>query len=161
LEPSATQSAPDARQARTGTRHLVEEMLTQRNRMLKLLWQLSGQDLASDDETVHEMLDDFLSVLVDYIAAGHFGLYDRIARGDERRTAVVDTARDIYPTIADTTRAAVDFNEHYGAAPQRTARAGLAAELSRLGEVLTNRIELEDRLIRAMLGTDWESVASA
>lgn len=150
MEHSATDATSIARQPRAGTRHIVDEMLGQRTRMLKLLWQLSEQDLDTDDETVRETLDDFLSVLVDYIAAGHFGLYDRISRGEERRAAVVDIARETYPRIAETTAAAVDFNERHGAA--RPAMPGLAAELSRLGERLTERIELEDRLLHALLG---------
>jgi len=127
-------------------------MLTQRTRMLKLLWQMSGQDLEHDDETLREMLDDFLSVLVDYIAAGHFGLYERIVDGHERRISVVDTAREFYPRIADTTRTAVEFNERYGAADAQTLETRLAQDLSQLGEALATRIELEDLLIRSMLG---------
>ena len=65
------------------------------------------------DETVNDTLEDFQEILVDYIAAGHFGLYQRIAEGNERRTAVVDTAREIYPRIARSTEMAVEFTERY------------------------------------------------
>lgn len=130
-------------------------MLTQRTRMLKLLWQLSTQDLAHDDETLRETLDDFLTVLVDYIAAGHFSLYERIVEGHERRAQVVETARELYPRIADSTQSAVEFNERYAAADAQRLETRLAQDLSRLGERLATRIELEDQLIRAMLGPDF------
>jgi len=136
-------------------------MLTQRTRMLKLLWQLSEQDLAHDDETLRETLDDFLSVLVDYIAGGHFSLYERIVEGHERRAQVVETAREIYPRIADTTQSAVEFNERYAAADSRRLETRLAQDLSRLGERLATRIELEDLLIRAMLGPDFRVPGAA
>ena len=155
MERSKPDAAADARQARTGTLHRIEEMLTQRTRMLKLLWQLSEQDLAHDDETLRETLDDFLSVLVDYIAAGHFGLYERIVDGHERRAQVVETARELYPRIAHTTQTAVEFNERYGAAVRQPLETRLAQDLSQLGERLTTRIELEDLLIRAMLGPEF------
>lgn len=146
---------------RSGTRQLIDDMLTQRTRMLKLLWELSQQDLKHADDAIRETLDDFLTVLVDYIAAGHFGLYERIAMGSERRTPVVETAREIYPRIADTTVAAVEFNERYGNADIKHMAARLPRDLSTLGEEVTTRIELEDRLIQAMLGTDYRFQHSA
>ena len=150
-----SKAAKLAKHPRSGTRQIIDDMLNQRTRMLKLLWDLSKQDLKHADEAIRETLDDFLSVLVDYIAAGHFGLYERIAMGSERRTPVVETAREIYPRIADTTVAAVEFNERYGTADPKTLSTGLARDLSTLGEEVTTRIELEDRLISAMLGSDY------
>ena len=150
-----SKAAKLAKHPRSGTRQIIDDMLAQRTRMLKLLWDLSKQDLKQADEAIRETLDDFLSVLVDYIAAGHFGLYERIAMGSERRTPVVETAREIYPRIADTTVAAVEFNERYGTADRKTLSTGLARDLSTLGEEVTTRIELEDRLISAMLGSDY------
>lgn len=151
----AATAAQAAKHPRSATRQIIDDMLAQRTRMLKLLWELSKQDLKQADEAIRETLDDFLSVLVDYIAAGHFGLYERIAMGSERRTPVVETAREIYPRIADTTVAAVEFNERYGSADAKTLASGLARDLSMLGEEVTTRIELEDRLISAMLGREY------
>ncbi len=153
-----TKAAKVEKHPRSGTRQLIDDMLTQRTRMLKLLCDLSQQDLMQADEAVRETLDDFLTVLVDYIAAGHFGLYERIAMGSERRTPVVDTAREIYPRIADTTVAAVEFNERYGNASGDALAQRLTRDLSTLGEEVTTRIELEDRLIQAMLGSDYASM---
>ena len=150
-------AAKAVKHPRSGTRQLIDDMLMQRTRMLKLLCELSQQDLKQEqaDDAVRETLDDFLTVLVDYIAAGHFGLYERIAMGSERRAPVVKTAREIYPRIADTTVAAVEFNERYGSADAPTRAQRLARDLSTLGEEVTTRIELEDRLIHAMLGTEY------
>jgi regulator of sigma D len=47
---------------------------------------------------------------------------------------------------------AVDFNEKYETLEEEGFLKTLSKDLSALGEVLATRIELEDRLIRAMLG---------
>jgi len=143
---------PAANPARPRSRKLIEDMLQERQQMLVLLWELSKQDLAQPDQAVHETLEDFQEILVDYIAAAHFGLYQRIAEGNERRQAVVDIAREIYPRIARTTDIAVEFTEKYDHPDDATISAALNRDLSRLGEELTSRIELEDRLIQAMIG---------
>lgn len=136
---------------RLATRRMIKDILEQRQRMLVLLWELSKQDLAAPDDAARDMLDEFLTLLVDYIATGHFGLYGRFSAGEERRSQIVDTARDVYPRIATTTAVAVDFLERYEGADDVTLRQQLAHDLSRLGEHLTTRIELEDQLITAML----------
>ena len=90
-------------QARSQTRKQIDDMLTERQQMLVLLWELSKLGLDTIDEPVLELLEDFQELLVDYIAAGHFGLYQRLNEGTERRQPVLDIAREIYPRIARTT----------------------------------------------------------
>lgn len=145
----------DPAQVRAKTRKLIEDMLQERQRMLVLLWELSKLDLHTVDQAVLEMLEEFEELLVDYIAAGHFGLYQRISEGTERRQPVLDVAREIYPRIAHSTDVAVEFSERYDAPDAATVEGHLAADLSRLGEELGTRMELEDRLITAMLGKDF------
>jgi regulator of sigma D len=120
-----------------------------------LLWELSKLDLGKTDESTRQTLEDFQEILVDYIAAAHFGLYQRIAEGNERRHAVLDIAREIYPRIARSTDIAVEFTEKYDSPDADTVTTKLAGDLSLLAEELTSRIELEDRLILAMVGGDF------
>ncbi len=142
------------RHPRTRTKKLIEDMIEQRTRMLVLLSHLARCDLYQPDPETQDTLNEFLGILVDYIAAGHFGLYQRIADGTERRNTVVKTAREIYQRIAQTTAAAVEFSDRYGEGFASSSDR-LADELSALGEEITTRIELEDRLIIAMLGRDF------
>ena len=94
---------------------------------------------------------DFCQILVDYMASGHFGLYQRISDGKERRRAVIDIAEKLYPKIAKTTEDAVAFNDYFDT-PSDTKRINdLSHHLSQLGETLATRIELEDRLITTLL----------
>ena len=87
---------------------------------------------------------------MDYIAAGHFTLYERIVNGEERRQRVAEVADDIYPDIAETTGAALDFNDKYERPEKVNEGEQLSADLSVLGEQLANRIELEDKLIKLL-----------
>ena len=146
---------------RPRTRKIIDALLKERQDMLVLLWELSKRDLKNVDQTVVDVLDDFIEILVDYIAAGHFSLYRRIAEGKERREPVVKTAQEIYPRIAETTDIAIEFSERYEAADSSRLSSHLANDLSTLGEEVTARIELEDKLILAMLGPDYEIQAAA
>lgn len=153
--------AKSAHDARSTTRKLIDDMLRQRQQMLVLLWELTKLDLSRVDDTTKDMIDEFLSVLVDYIAAGHFGLYQRITEGSERRGRVVETAREVYGRIAATTESAVNFSERFEKAETQALNTHLAQDLSQLAEHITTRIELEDQLIDAMLGSDGPNAPAA
>lgn len=142
----------EALRRRKGSRQLIDKLLAERQRVLVLMCEVLGLKPFTADKPVKDLLGEFNSVLVDYIAAGHFGLYHRIIEGTERRQAVVATASKAYPRIAASTDAAVDFNDKYGGEWNFHFMDTLADDLSRLGEKLATRIELEDRIIAAMLG---------
>lgn len=137
---------------RQGSRDLIEKLLAERQRVLVLMCEVIGLKPYSGDKPVKDVLGEFNSVLVDYIAAGHFGLYQRIVEGTERRQAVVATASKVYPRIAQTTDAAMDFNDKYGGEWNFHFMDSLADDMSKLGERLATRIEMEDEIIAAMLG---------
>ena len=89
--------------------------------------------------------------MIDYISLGHFGIYQRIIDGRERRRKVIEVAEIIYPRIAEATSVAVDFNDKYEYLSGEPLRLNLAVDLSLLGEELARRIELEDQLISTMM----------
>ena len=126
----------------------IQRMLKQRNQLLQLLLEISQQGAARPAAEFEE----FLQILVDYIAAGYFNLYERISEGRERRKAVADLAVKVYPRIEQTTNIALAFEEKYN--PDKTAAdfSALKADLSDLGEALTTRMEFEDQLIELLLG---------
>ena len=125
----------------------IQRMLKQRNHLLQLLLEISQQDAARSAAEFEE----FLQILVDYIAAGYFNLYERISEGRERRRAVADLAVKVYPRIEQTTNIALAFEEKYN--PDKTAAdfSALPADLSDLGEALSTRMEFEDQLIELLL----------
>ena len=97
------------------------------------------------------MLTEFSQLLVDYISLGHFGIYERLLAGNERRSAVLSLAQDIYPELSKTTDAAIAFNDKYENSAQTLENGDLQQDLSILGENLALRIDLEDRLCAMLL----------
>lgn len=137
------------------TASLINNMLEERKQLFTLLLQLSDlqQDNASASDL--EILNEFCQVLMDYVAAGHFGLYERIAEGKERRKNVADLALKCYSRIEQTTQIAVAFNEKYQ--PDEADLSRVHQDLSRLGEELSSRIELEDQLIEQLIAKSRET----
>jgi len=45
-------------------------------------------------------LTQFSQILVDYVSLGHFGVYERLLAGTERRSRVLSVAKDIYPEFS-------------------------------------------------------------
>lgn len=140
------------RDRRSGTRSLIDNMLSERQRMLVLFERVAGVAPYADERPNDKLLRDFSQILVDYIASGHFGLYERISEGKERRRGVVELAEELYPRIANTTQVAVEFNDIYEKMNGESIGGELNSLLSKLGEELAVRIELEDQLITEMLG---------
>jgi regulator of sigma D len=143
--------APVERRERT--RETIDKLLYERQQVLVLFCKVSGLEPYTPDKhkPVVAQLQEFCQVLVDYSAFGHFEIYDRIARGEERRSQVLRVAEEVYPFILETTNAAVAFNDRYDAAAHRLRLDHLPDDLSILGERLATRIEMEDKLIAALL----------
>lgn len=136
---------------RQQTKSAIDRLLEERQEVLVCYEQVAGIQPYNSKDQSPELLQKFSQLLMDYIAAGHFGLYQRISEGNERRRRVLAVAEKIYPSIAKTTEKALDFNDIYDKADKKKPFETVSGRLSDLGEVLAHRIELEDRLISAML----------
>lgn len=141
----------EVQERRGSSNELIEHMLKERHQLLSLMLQVSTEQAEEESIQAIPDLEEFVQVLVDYIAAGHFGLYERISEGKERRKAISDLAVEIYPRIEQTTQIALAFDEKYNPENNNTDINHFQADLSKLGEELTTRIELEDQLIELML----------
>lgn len=139
----------EERRGRTSSQ--IKDMIEERHELFALLLQLSNFHSNDSHPPKLHLLAEFCQVLVDYIAAGHFGLYHRVADGTERRRHVAGLATQVFPRISETTRTAVAFNEKYSVEHEQINLRSFQNDLSRLGEALTTRIELEDRLIEQLL----------
>jgi len=152
MEQCMSSEAQEQRERRSGTRTLIDKMLTERQRMLVLFERVAGVEPYADEMPNDDLLQEFSQILVDYIASGHFGLYERISEGKERRRGIVKLAEELYPRIANTTQVAIEFNDVYEKANGESISDNLSNMLSKLGEELAVRIELEDQLISEMIG---------
>ena len=132
---------------------LICKFLTQRQAMLVSFNELANLKPEASPGSVRPLLKRFCQRLMDYIALGHFEVYQCIEDScvdPERCHRVQCLARGLYPRIATTTRTALAFNDHYDGDGNSIYRSALSNELSLLGEQLADRIELEDRLIVAV-----------
>lgn len=134
---------------RSGTRDMVDKLLVERQEVLVMFCRLAGLEPLSSEEQ-GDILQRFCEVLVDYSAFGHFEIYERIIDGSERRGRVVEVAREVYPRIAEASEVAVEFNDKYDSSDHSLDLERLDSDLSKLGEELAVRIEMEDRIVDAL-----------
>ncbi len=141
---------------RSRSREKLATLVQSRSATLSLFTELAKQRPFRPDPITVEALQEFCQALIDYTASAHFQLYRYIADRLERRTAVLEVASRVYPRIAQTTDAILRFNDKYedlGVARQADELFNvLDADLSRLGEALAERIQLEDEVIGALVG---------
>lgn len=141
---------------RSRTQKEIKQLINERNEVLSLYCSLAGCDGSTGVETSKiepQILQEFCQILIDYIATGHFELYRRITEGEEKRKDIISLADTIYPRIEKSTQIAVDFNDMYDGVSDFTdkIKSTLSGNLSKLGEELATRIELEDQLIHTLL----------
>lgn len=136
---------------RQQTSKIVQELLEERQRVWSLYCDIGSLKPFPDEKALAARMQEFCQLLIDYISLGHFGIYQRITDGSERRRKVLDMAEQIYPQIAEATDAAIEFNDKYETLAGKTIGENLADDLSKLGEELAKRIELEDQLINSMV----------
>ncbi|MHB1514552.1 MAG: Rsd/AlgQ family anti-sigma factor [Acidiferrobacteraceae bacterium] len=130
--------------------NVMDRLRAQRTEMLVQFCRLAGVEPFGPDSDVQGLLQVFCQTLVDYVAAAHFVLYERIVNGMERRRPLADLASNIYPQISHCTDIAIDFNDKYDCEDHCERLNELPGDLSRLGIALAERIELEDRLLAHM-----------
>ncbi len=136
---------------------LISKLLVQRQEVFVLLNRLAELKPYHEAMSVQLVLQRFCQELMDYVALGHFEFYQCIgenARDTEGCRRVRQLANKLYPNIAKTTQIAVEFNDRYDN-EARCKLGTLSDDLSCMGEKLADRIELEDRLIRALQGHEF------
>lgn len=129
---------------------MINRLVESRTEMLALYTQLARmKPFDKNDDIVAPLLQEFCQSLVDYAANAHFQLYRYFAENNERRTEILTVADRIYPSILKITNALLDFNDKYDCTDLCTDLGTLETDLSMVGEILADRIDLEDQLIRA------------
>ena len=147
---ATTEQPHDGTERRNRADSIEEHLTDERADMLVQFCRIAGVEPWEDPHTTEElkiMLRHFCEILVDYLAAGHFGLYQRFIDGEERREEIRELAEKLYPQISETTQMALDFNDKYESEAEQTFDQSFSDDLSKLGQALATRIELEDRLL--------------
>lgn len=133
------------------TRRLIDQLLAERNELLVRFCRIAGLEPPLPQlEQRLEMLREFCQVLVDYTALFQFELLAPIEAEAELPRSLRQVFKRTLSGIEDATHLAVEFNDKYD--PFDDADAGvLSGDLSRLGEALAARFELENELFDALL----------
>jgi len=138
-----------------GVSKILDKWLDQRQQLIVEFCTVSGvHELSS--ETSHEHgngLKHFCELLVDYISAGHFEVYDHLIQEAEafEDGSALEVAKTIYPQLSKTTEVALAFNDLVDElSGKETTDPQLARKLSKLGESLVTRFDLEDQLVEKL-----------
>jgi len=143
----------DGTERRNRTDSIEQHLTDERADMLVQFCRIAGVEPWEDPHSAEElkvMLRHFCEILVDYLAAGHFGLYQRFIDGQERRQEIRTLAEKLYPQISETTQMALDFNDKYEDEAKKEFDQSFSDDLSKLGQALAVRIELEDQLLNVI-----------
>lgn len=140
---------------RTVTHNSIDDLVVTRTQLLSLYNEIATHPPQIGDVEVPVILQRFCESLIDYTATAHFKLYQYFEEKRERRKAVIDVAEKAFPRISQCTDSILEFNDKYDqpeTIPDGDQLSHLKTDLSILGETLADRIELEDQVIRAMVG---------
>lgn len=149
-----------------GVSKILENWFSQRQDLIVEFCTISGvHALASDNpQEPVESIQHFCELMVDYVSAGHFEVYDHLIQEAEAfgDSSALEAATALYPKISSTTEKVLAFNDKL---PQMLSpdnqELSLARELSLVGEVLVSRFELEDELVAKLHDSHKEIVANA
>ena len=146
-----------------GVHQLIDRWLKDRQELLVHYCELSDTIRDTPTESLGRKLERLCQILVDYTSAGHFEIYEQLIReANEFGGDGLELAGRVYPKITETTGVVLDFNERIdGKRPAESEMDGLIIDLSRLGEALGTRFELEDFLIEQLHTAHAEKALSS
>lgn len=147
-------SHEQAQERWSGSHQAIDNWLHERQLLLIEYFKLAGLPPYERENNVLpecEELGEFCGLLMDYISAGHFEIYDQlISAVSTLPQSTRDLANRVFPLIAETTEIALDFNESYCDLSPKSPLPGFDAALSQLGEALELRMEFEDQLLQTL-----------
>ncbi|MCE0493502.1 sigma D regulator [Vibrio salinus] len=135
-----------------GSSEVIDQWLDDRQRLLVAYCKLAINQpnnknitkLPSENE-----IEDFCQNLVEYISTGHFKIYDMVkAQWESTGFKATDEINDTYFKIVSTTDPLLNFADKYLDIKEGDDLEHFDLELSRLGEILEERFEVEDCLIQ-------------
>ncbi|NVJ49097.1 MAG: sigma D regulator [Gammaproteobacteria bacterium] len=130
------------------TATVIARWLAERNELLVLYCRLTGKrkDQVLPDKS---QINQFCDILIDYVSAGHFEVYEQlVSYCDQKGPQSLQLLEDVFPQISETTDIVVDFNDKYSDdQAHEELMSQLDHDLSKLGEAIAFRVELEDKLI--------------
>lgn len=136
---------------RLQTRKLAQELLDKRAQLWALREQLAKLQPYRLEQPLESLLRQFCQELIDYISLEHFGILHHILNDHEQNQHITALVSEIYTRMTETTDVALRFNDQCETWSATDVRLELPAALDALADALALRVELEDRLVHAMI----------
>lgn len=152
------ESCRNAQERWGGVHLLIDRWLQERHALIQVFDGLKGDETALS----RPALQRFCQLLLDYVSAGHFEIYEQLLKEAEAfgDTRGLELARQIYPRLETITEAVVAFNDRCDKGDCLDS-PGLHEELKCLGQLLHERFELEDCLIEVLHMAHKQAAATA
>jgi regulator of sigma D len=144
-----------------GVHKMIDSWLNERQALIVQFCHLStAKPLCHEETPLAELLQNFCQGMMDYCSAGHFEIYERLmVEAREYADGGLEFAQQVVPNLDKLTTQCVDFNDNYDRSCNLEQLTKLSEDLSRLGEVLEERFQLEDQLIERLHTAHRELVA--
>ncbi|MEX1031845.1 MAG: sigma D regulator [Cellvibrionaceae bacterium] len=133
-----------------GVSTIIDRWLQERQDMLVRYCALSAMTSFDEEDPARcEQIQQLCQVMMDYVSAGHFEVYDQLVReGKEfNDDAALEKADTLYSQVESTTDAVLDFNDKY---QETDDLSSLPQDLSTIGEQLETRFAAEDGMIAVL-----------
>ncbi len=142
------ENCQNAKERWGGVSIIIDRWLQERQDMLVQYCDIGGTD-QTNDAARGDKLRHFCQILVDYVSAGHFEIYDQLikeGREFDDEDALHEAGR-LFTVVDNTTEKLLDFNDKY---LETDDLSSLDQDLSNLGETLEIRFSAEDRMISVL-----------
>jgi regulator of sigma D len=136
-----------------GVHSMIDAWLNERQNVIVLFCSINTLKPFSPRETPLSIkVQAFCQILIDYCSAGHFEIYQQLLdEAKQYNDGGVELVKRAYPILEEMTQQCVDFNDKYDTAEHCLEKiSDLGKDLSDLGEMLSERFELEDQLIEKL-----------
>ncbi|MBU2980127.1 sigma D regulator [Alteromonas sp. C1M14] len=130
-----------------GASGIIDNWLKARQQLLVRYCELAGLSDKNSALPDAQEISEFCTLMMDYCSAGHFGIYDQLTNTDDQAQSLKER---YYPQIARTTDKILAFSDHYSDSFSTQQASSFDNELASLGEVIEERLALEDELITHM-----------
>lgn len=133
-----------------GFNSTIDNWLEERKQLLVQYCQLAG--LPPFERTDNALpakkdIQAFCEILMDYISAGHFEIYERILQDSDD----IARAEQIFPKFSISTDSALSFNDRFASISESDELEGFDQELAALGQKMEERFSFEDDLINTLV----------
>ena len=142
-----------------GVSDIIDRWLLERQELLVKFCQLSEISEDSENELRGPTLKRVCEILVDYISAGHFEIYEQLVKEAQEfddSDGLKATASE-FAIIDKSTEVILDFNDKYQEVDDLDT---IVDDLSGLGEALASRFEAEDKMIEVLHTSHKDQVVS-